>query len=86
MIAGRVRQIRGDARAVAGTKHRAFHDRVHFQLARAISGNGFFAPLYRITEVREMTRRALILAKSVISSSVTPSAKYSCSGSPEWFA
>src|SRR5262249_20678285 len=51
--------------------------------SRAISGSGFRAPLYLITEVREITRSELILAKLAISSSVIPSAKYSCSGSRE---
>ena len=43
--------------------------------SRAICGRGLRAPLYTITEVREITRRALIWAKSVINSSVMPSAK-----------
>src|SRR5262249_31931809 len=47
------------------------------------SRSGFSAPLYLITEVREITRSELILAKLAISSSVIPSAKYSCSGSRE---
>src|SRR4030095_8827148 len=52
----------------------------------AIWGNGFFVPLYCITDVREMTLSALILASSAISASVIPSEKYSCSGSWEKFS
>src|SRR5262245_10191151 len=37
-------------------------------------------PLYLITELREMTRRARILARWVMMSSVIPSLKYSFSG------
>ena len=50
----------------------------------AICGSGGLeALLYRITEVCEITFNALICARSVISASVMPSAKYSCAGSPE---
>lgn len=49
-------------------------------------GRGLFARLYRIAEVREIARRALTLAKVAISSSVIPSAKYSCSGSRDRFS
>ena len=52
----------------------------------AICGSNFFVPLYCITEVREITLSALICANSVISASVMPSAKYSCSGSCERFS
>ena len=38
-----------------------------------------------MAEVREMTRNAPIFAKSPISASVIPSAKYSCAGSPDRF-
>src|SRR4029077_16576324 len=51
--------------------------------SRAISGRAFFAPLYCMTEVREMTRRDLTLARSVINWSVMPSAKNSSDGSPD---
>jgi hypothetical protein len=43
--------------------------------SRAICGSGLRVPLYIITEVRETTRKALICARSVINSSVIPSAK-----------
>jgi hypothetical protein len=43
-------------------------------------------PLYCITDVREITRSDPIFARVVISSSVIPSAKYSCEGSPERFS
>jgi len=43
--------------------------------SRAICGSGLCAPLYTITEVREITLKALICARSVINSSVMPSAK-----------
>src|SRR5215467_5770878 len=36
-----------------------------------------------MTEVLEITCRELSLAKSVVNSSVMPSTKYSCDGSPE---
>ena len=45
-----------------------------------------FVALYFITDVRDVIRRLPILARSVISASVIPSAKYSCSGSPERFS
>ena len=45
--------------------------------SRAICGSGFRTPLYCITEVREITRNALICPRSLINSSVMPSAKYS---------
>ena len=43
--------------------------------SRAIAGRGFFAALYCIVDVREITCRRSILAKSVVSASVIPSAK-----------
>jgi hypothetical protein len=55
---------------------------------RAISGSGgidLLLPLKFITEVREITLRARICARLLISVSVMPSAKYSCSGSPDKF-
>jgi hypothetical protein len=39
-----------------------------------------------MAEVREMTRKELNCASSVISASVMPSAKYSWLGSPERFS
>src|SRR5262252_42487 len=39
-----------------------------------------------MTDVREITRSALIFESSVMRSSVMPSAKYSCSGSPDRFS
>ena len=54
--------------------------------SRAITGSALCAPLYCMAEVREITRRALILPKSVMSASVIPSAKYSCSGSFDRFS
>jgi hypothetical protein len=39
-----------------------------------------------MTEVREITRREDIFANSVINSAVIPSAKYSCSESPDRFS
>src|SRR6266536_405047 len=38
-----------------------------------------------MAEVREMTRKAPIFARSPIRASVIPSTKYSCAGSPERF-
>ena len=54
--------------------------------SRAIWGRGLLAPLYRMVEVREITVSDLIEARSAISSSVRPSAKYSCRGSPDRLA
>src|SRR5712692_1937936 len=45
--------------------------------SRAISGRGLRAPLYCMADVRETTRSSPILARVVISASVSPSAKYS---------
>ena len=50
---------------------------------RAMSGSGRREPFSAMTEVRETTRRLGIRASSVMSSSVMPSAKYSCEESPE---
>src|SRR4029450_6831064 len=49
-------------------------------------GSDLVVPLYRITEVRDVTCSAEILASAVISSSVMPSAKYCCWGSSDRFA
>ena len=54
--------------------------------SRAICGNGFRVPLYLITDVREITRKALICPRVAISWSVIPSAKYSWDASPERFS
>src|SRR5436309_14539809 len=55
--------------------------------SRAISETDLFrTDLYCMAEVLETTRNALIFASDVISASVSPSAKYSCSGSPERFS
>src|SRR5271170_6896931 len=54
--------------------------------SRAMSRTGRCAPLYCIVEVRETTRRLWFLARAVMSSSVMPSAKYSCEESPERLA
>ena len=51
----------------------------------AISCSGFLLPLYCMVDWREITRGAPIFPSSVISASVIPSAKYSCSGSAERF-
>src|SRR5580698_4121863 len=51
-----------------------------------MSRMGRFAPLYCMAEVRETTRRLRFLASAVMSSSVMPSAKYSCEESPERLA
>jgi hypothetical protein len=53
--------------------------------SRAISGSDLVVCLYCIEEVRDMTLRVPIRAKSVIDASVMPSEKYSCAGSPERF-
>src|SRR6266513_1319145 len=52
----------------------------------AICGSSFFVRLYCITEVREITLSVPICASSVVSASVMPSAKYSCSGSCDRFS
>ena len=43
----------------------------------SISGNGFLVPLNCMMDIREITRRELICARSAIRTSVIPSAKYS---------
>src|SRR5262249_7044520 len=52
----------------------------------AICGRVSLEPLNCIAEVREMMRREPIWARSVVKASVIPSAKYSCSLSPERFS
>src|SRR5579864_4202497 len=52
----------------------------------AISGSDLCVSLYRVLEVREMTRRELPLANSVVSASVMASAKKFCAGSPDRFS
>ncbi len=52
----------------------------------AIAPSDLRVPLYDITEVREITRNLPIFARSVMSSSVMPSTKYSCCGSLERFS
>ncbi|MBA7705721.1 hypothetical protein ES703_114557 [subsurface metagenome] len=54
--------------------------------SRAISGSGFLTPLYCMIDVRDLTCSAPIFPRSAISASVIPSAKYSCSGSPDRFS
>src|SRR5205823_1153552 len=54
--------------------------------SRAICGSALRARLYGITEVREITRNALICPRVAMSSSVIPSAKYSCELSPDRFS
>jgi hypothetical protein len=49
--------------------------------ARAIEPTSWFVPLNVIAEVREVTRRAPILERPEVTSSVRPSAKYSFSRS-----
>ena len=51
-----------------------------------MAGSGWRLPLYGITEVREITRTPSSEAKSVMSSSVIPSVKYSWVGSFERFS
>ena len=52
----------------------------------AMSDKDGRVPLNVMTDVREITRTPLILAIAEISSSVMPSEKYSCAGSPERFS
>ena len=54
--------------------------------SRAISAKGLRVFLYVMADVREITRSVLICPRSVINSSVMPSAKYSCDASPERFS
>jgi len=51
--------------------------------SEAISESVFSEPLYVIADVREITRKAPIFARSAMSDSVIPLARYSCSASPE---
>ena len=50
--------------------------------SRATLGRSTFWPLNRKLLLREMTKRAETLERSVMISSLMPSEKYSCSGSP----
>src|ERR1700682_3117438 len=47
----------------------------------AICGSGLLPDLYVMADVREITRKASIFARVLMSSSVIPSVKYSCAGS-----
>src|ERR1700738_4070171 len=47
----------------------------------AICGSGLLLALYVMADVREITRKASIFARVLMSSSVIPSVKYSCAGS-----
>jgi hypothetical protein len=67
-------QLGRDPYAFAGTQHGSFHHGFHVQLARDL-GQGLANVLYIITEVREITRSALICPRSAINASVIPSAK-----------
>ncbi len=51
--------------------------------SRPICGSAFRTPLYRITDVRDTTRSALILARFVMSAAVIPSARYPLSAPAE---
>ena len=53
---------------------------------RAISGSRSFVPLKLIADVREMMRSDPMRASASVNSSVMPSAKYSCEGSPVRFS
>jgi hypothetical protein len=64
-----VDRLHRDPHPVVQSQNRAFDDAIHTQFP-AISRSGFFTPLYCITEVREITFRALIFARSAISASV----------------
>ena len=52
----------------------------------AISRSGRWTPLYCIADVRDTTCNSPILTNVLISASVSPSAKYSCSGSRDRFS
>src|ERR1700686_980144 len=51
-----------------------------------IVGRGFLTLLYRMIEVREITRKGRVCANPVISASVIPSAKYTLFESRERFS
>src|SRR5215813_1907445 len=51
--------------------------------SRPISGKGLRVALYRVVEVRDITRSSLICPRVVINWSVMPSAKYACDESAE---
>ncbi|MCU1294635.1 MAG: hypothetical protein JWP08_3485 [Bryobacterales bacterium] len=74
MLRRRTEQLNCDADAISRPPDRAFHQSVHLELTGDL-GQGSMVFLYRITEVREMTRNESILANSVMSSSVMPSAR-----------
>jgi hypothetical protein len=72
-------QLRRDPNTILRTQHRTLNHSIDVQLACDLC-NGFCTPLSCMMEVLDMTRSAAISLRSVISSSVIPSAKYSCSG------
>ena len=64
-IERRLNQLRGDSNLVSRFEHSALDHRVDIQLPRNL-GDGLVYPLYCMTDVREITRRALICPRSVI--------------------
>src|SRR5437867_10029184 len=72
LIGGYLDQPRRDPNLVPGTQHASFHHGIYVQLA-GIWASGLRTPLYVITEVREITRNALICPSLAINRSVMPS-------------
>jgi hypothetical protein len=67
-------ELSRDPDLVAGAEYGAFPHGIHVQLTSDLR-QSLRALFYAITELREIVRKALICAKSVINSSVTPSAQ-----------
>src|SRR5262245_60422030 len=85
MIAGcRFQKLGSDAYAIAGPSHAAFHHIAGAQLAANLLYIDRL-PLNVNDELRATTSRFLNRLSSVMMSSVRPSEKYSCSGSPDMF-
>ena len=79
---GAVDQLGGDAHPAAGLAHAAFQDVADAQLAGDLRARRRVLPLKVNAVLRATTDSAETLDRSVMMSSVMPSLKYSCSGSP----
>jgi hypothetical protein len=68
-----LRDLRGDPDAIGGLHHCPLWTTASTSNCRAISSTAHASPYMRMTELREITRNALIFDSWVMSSSVTPS-------------
>ena len=82
---GGIDELRRDAHAVAGLADAALEHKAHAEVAPDLLHLRPTGPCRRSDELRAITNRPEIFERSVIRSSVMPSLKYSCSGSPLMF-